>query len=194
MLEPLLARIDRWEHLGVHRDKRGSRLVGHTPRDFPDAYLHTVVAPLKASDWKSYGVELPPHLKEVYSECNGLHLFGTSLCVYGIRSHFRRDASAAFEPFDLLRHSEESRTVHHPLKGNHADERVFFAGYDWDNSHAYTLPDDGTVYFCEAGSAEATVKWPSVMDYLLSEYDRIAKLYDEEGYPIDEMAPTTPSP
>lgn len=49
MLTYLEHRLREWEHLGVKTAADGSRVIAHTPRDFPQAYLHAVFAPAAAS-------------------------------------------------------------------------------------------------------------------------------------------------
>src|SRR5688572_17356978 len=107
MLESILKRIDEWKRLGYKDSADGSRLIAHTPRDFPDAYLHSYFAARSNKEWKMYGFELPPQLRELYSECNGLSIFSDAFSIYGIRDHYKRDASAQFQPFDLIEHDSE---------------------------------------------------------------------------------------
>lgn len=138
MLESLIKKIDAGQSLGVKTAEDGSRIIAHTPQEYPQAYLHAFYSARTKSEWKKYQMELPAHLRELYEECNGLTLLGTSLSIYGMRSHFKRDDTAAFQPFDLSGHDRECRLANHPLT-DIADHRVFFGGYSWDGSSVYVM-------------------------------------------------------
>lgn len=193
MLEQLIACIDEWQRLGVKSDASGSRLIAHTPRDYPDAYLHAVFSARSQADWNKYGISLPEELQQLYAECNGLMLFGTALSVFGVRSHHKRSADAAFQPFDLVDHDRELRAVTHRLSDSQQDDRVFFGGYDWDGSNVYIVPNDGRVFWCRDGSAQSELTWPSIAVFLQAEYDRILGLFDDVGYPKDDNVSTAPA-
>ena len=94
MLKSVLKRMDEWKRLGFKAASDGSQIIAHTPRDFPGAYLHSFFAPRSQKEWEHYGFKLPPPLREVYSECNGLSLFHGAVEIDGIRTHYKSDASA----------------------------------------------------------------------------------------------------
>lgn len=192
MLTEVLARIARWEHLGSVESEEGSRLVAHTPRDFPQAYLHTYLAPASAAAWNDYPVSLPPQLRKLYSACNGIHLFGAALSVYGIRSHHRRDASAQWQPFDLASHHAEWSRACERAGSDLSRGTVFFGSYMWDGSGVYVVGESPEVHRSLKGSASPINTWPDIPSFLLAEYDRLHALFSPEGYLLDESVPTIP--
>ena len=190
MLTYIQHRLQEWEHLGVKTAADGSRLIAHTPRDFPQAYLHAVFAPASASAWEGYGPQLPAHLQALYRCCNGLMLFG-ALTLWGVRAHYARDASAQFQPFDLASHHTECVRMLHPLASNEPDQRVFFGNYSDDGAALYTQADSPRVYVVPPDTAEPIASWASVSEFLASEYDRLDAMFTRDGYQRDEDASTT---
>ncbi len=191
---PLLTNIEHrlreWEHLGVKTSADGARLIAHTPRDFPQAYLHAVFAPAPASAWEGYGLRLPEHLQALYGCCNGLMLFG-ALTLWGVRAHYARDASAQFQPFDLTVHHTECIRTLHPLAAEKADHRVFFGNYSDDGAALYTLADSPRVYVVAPDTSEPFASWASVGEFLESEYDRLDQMFTRDGYQSDDEVSTT---
>jgi hypothetical protein len=192
MLQHVLQRVREWEHLGTRSDSSGSRLVAHTPRDFPQAYLHTLFAPLSAGRWKSCGLSLPGQLQALYIECNGLSLFAGALSIYGMREHYHRDLSAQFQPFDLATHHDECVRSFHPGAEQQFGEPVFFGGYNRDGSHLLTTPYSPVVYRLLRGSTRPVNEWPDLQTFLDTEYDRLDALFTRSGYPREKALPTTP--
>jgi hypothetical protein len=194
MLEHIVKRFKEWEHLGTKVAKDGSRLIVHTPRDYPEAYLHRFFGPVSESAWTSYGLKIPGQLQALYRECNGFSIFGGTLEVYGIRAHFKRDDSAQFQPFDLASHHAECIHVHHRGSAAELEEGIFFGSYDYDGSHFFATPFSPEVHRVLRGGKTVVNTWPDLKTFLTSEYDRIDPLFSREGYLIDEDLDTTPAP
>jgi len=191
MLASLLKRIQAWNQLGCKESADGSRLVGHTPRDFPEAYLHRVFALRSRNEWQAYGMNLPKALRKLYSECNGLSLFHGALSIYGIRDHFKRDFSASFQPFNLITHDREHRSVWHPLPNQSLDQRIFFGGYG-DGSGIFIVGEAPTVYRAVRGKSVPANEWASIQNFLELEFDRISKLFSAKGYLLRKNLRTAP--
>jgi hypothetical protein len=191
MLESILKRIDAWKKLGFKESSDGSRIIGHTPRDFPGAYLHHFFAPRTPKEWQSYGVAPPGPLQHFYSECNGLSLFGDALALYGIRTSYRRDESAQYQPYDLIEHHREHCRVWHPRSNNKTDRRFFFGSYS-DGSGIYIEAESPEIYRVRRGETAPCNEWPELKGFLESEYDRIHKLFTHDGYLSDKKLNTTP--
>jgi len=170
----------------------GSRLIAHTPRDYPHAYLHSFFAPAPDSAWERYDLMVPAHLQQLYRECNGLSIFTDSLSLWGLREHHERDMSAQFQPFDLATHHSECVNSFHPRALPGHKNRVFFAGYGEDGSSVFSIPTGPQVFRVLRGSSEVVDSWSDLTAFLTTEYDRIDRLFSRSGYPIDEDMPTTP--
>jgi hypothetical protein len=194
MIEHILQRFREWEHLGVKVSGDGSRLVAHTPRDYPEAYLHSFFAPQSESAWKTYGVRLPGQLRQLYRECNGFSIFANSLSLYGIRTHYARDDSARFQPFDLATHHSECIHSFHRGSAAETDEGIFFGSYSEDGSHVFTTPYSPQVHRVLRGSTRIVNSWPDLVSFLTTEYDRIDHLFTRVGYPLCADTITTPPP
>lgn len=193
MIENLIMKMSKWGKLGQKSGKDGSKVIGHIPRDFPEAYLHGFFAPRTKSDWKEYDFHLPQSLVGLYNGCNGLNLFLDCLSIFGIRSHYSRDASAQFQPFDLKDHDREHRMFHHQLPKGKNDNRVFFGSYRWDGSGIYATFDDLKIHRVERKHTRPKNTWANISAFLLEEYERLELLHSTDGYLIDENAPTTPN-
>jgi hypothetical protein len=192
VIEHILQRFHEWEHLGTKLASDGSRLIAHTPRDYPEAYLHSFFAPVPASAWQTYGLSLPGQLQQLYCECNGLSIFAGSLSLYGIRAHYARDSSAQVQTFDLATHHSESSRSFHQGSAADRDDGVFFGSYVEDGSHVFTGPYAPQVFRVLRHSSSIVNSWPDLATFLATEYDRIDRLFSRTGYLIDEETPTTP--
>ena len=75
-----------------------------------------------------------------------------------------------------------------------AAETEFFVGsYNEDGWTAFI--DErrgGVVARAERGSVEPLNEWPSFNEFIVSETERLATMFDERGRPLDPYAPTTP--
>ena len=194
MIEHILKRFQEWDHLGTKVAPDGSRLIAHTPRDFPEAYLHEFFAPVPESRWQSYGLALPGQLQQLYRECNGLSIFASSLALYGIRAHYARDLSAQFQPFDLASHHAEAIHTFHRGSPAENNEGIFFGSYYKDGSSLFTTPYAPNVYRVLRHSTSVVNSWPDLATFLQTEYDRLDRLFSRAGYLIDNKTPTTPAP
>jgi hypothetical protein len=170
----------------------GSRLIAHTPRDYPQAYLHSFYAPASESKWRAYGLPLPGQLQQLYGECNGLWIFAGSLSLYGIRAHYNRDDSAQFQPFDLAAHHSECLHSFQRSSPANTDGTVFFGGYRQDGSSVFTTPFAPQVHRVLPASSRVVNTWPDLATFLATEYDRLDRLFSRTGYLTTKGTPTTP--
>ena len=192
MIEHVLGRFREWEHLGTKQAESGSRLIAHTPRDFPQAYLHRYFAPVAESDWLAYGIPPVAELRALYSSCNGLSLFAGSLSIWGLRAHYQRDASAQFQPFDLASQHDGFIGALHPSTVSVLDDAIFFGGYSEDGSAIMARTSSPEICRLERGSHRVANRWPDLRTFLRSEYDRLDILFTREGYLADEDVSTLP--
>ncbi|NIE63551.1 SMI1/KNR4 family protein [Burkholderia sp. Ax-1719] len=190
LIAPLRSKMEQFSELGVESVNDGVALYGKAPFVGPKAFLHTIYPPLSSEGIvvleSEIGVRLPGQLVDFYRECNGLHYFVDTLTFYGLRSKAGRNSAAFYQPYDLKTPNVEER-----IRGAQ-DEIIFFAWYDWDGSFVYTKTSDSKIYFCRNDSTTPLKEWPSLRDFIADESERISKLFDEKGQPIDETASTLP--
>jgi hypothetical protein len=168
----------------------GARLFGKT-RKGKDTWLHAVFAPLKDGDIdtleQQVGLAIPESLRRLYRITNGLNLFSDELSIDGLRRSFARTADNAWQPYSLV----EPNTLERP-SGATKDE-LFIGGYSYDGSRIKLNLKTGKVAACQAEAAkEVFAQWPDLPTFLRKEYERLAKLFDDELDLIDPDASTLP--
>lgn len=192
VIEHILQRFREWNHLGTKLADDGSLLIAHTPRDYPQAYLHSFFAPVPESAWQTYGLSLPGQLQQLYRECNGISIFAGSISLYGIRAHYERDLSAQFQPFDLATHHSECIHSFRGSSSTDCDDAIFFGSYVEDGSHVFTTPYAPQVHRVLSRSFRVVNTWADLATFLATEYDRIDRLFSRTGYLTVKDTPTTP--
>jgi hypothetical protein len=192
MIDHVLRRFREWEPLGTKAADDGSRLLAHTPRDYPEAYLHSFFAPVPEAARQSYGLVVPQQLQQFYRECNGLSIFADSLSLWGIRAHYNRGLSAQFQPYDLATHHSECIRSFHRVSAAKPDNRIFFGGYGEDGSSVFVTLGTPHIFRVLRGSSQVVNSWPDLATFLTAEYDRIDRLFDRKGYLLNEDTPTSP--
>jgi hypothetical protein len=135
---------------------------------------------------RQLGITLSESLREFYRRWNGIKLFAYSLNIYGLRHSFVRKGDEAWQPFSLLTPNLQER----PIDAD--DELVFFGGYRRDGSDLAMRESSPKVFRCARYSAQPLNEWPSFDEMLISEVERLSRLFDEHGRKRDPTAPTTP--
>ena len=109
------------------------------------------------------------------------------MSIHGYRRNYIREGDATIQPYSLLR-----RNCNEPPEDANSSQ-FFFGSYSWDGSILYTDPDKSLkVYRSSRESVELLNEWPDFETFLLSEAERLAKYYDENGVKINKSLPTTP--
>ena len=172
-MPPYLAKlhelIERWSHLGVQVFGDGTRLIGHLPERGIGAYLHRLFGPLSEelidSVEDTLNQPLPADLRAFYSYHNG--------CLR--RSYDRSDFDAmACNPFDIVVPTLVN------FSRSPSGEGIAICGYE-DRSCALLEPNGEVVRVLGGVSEGVANKWPSFGDWLVTEYERVEKLYDAAG-------------
>lgn len=135
------------------------------------------------------GKPLPPALSEFYRKANGFSIFGGKFSMKGLRHDYSRELTdeGMYQPVSL----EYENTTKRP-KGYTAD-MTFFGWYSYDCSNIYTQAGDKRIFMCPRRTVKPTLcEWPDFDTFLLSEADRLAALFDEEGHMIDKSATGLP--
>jgi hypothetical protein len=190
MLSELAAIISAATALGEKSCQDGSRLIGHVPHVAPEAWLHQIFSPLSATGLsgleQGLGKKVPQQVASHLLEANGCNLFSCSLSIMGHRTNYSRTGEGAIQPFSII----PPNTIERPK--NDDLQRFYFGSYDWDGSLVFVTGESNTVYRCDRRSREVTNKWASVSDFISSESDRLATLFDSKGVKLRANQATTP--
>lgn len=185
--------LSKWKNGGMRELESGTKLICHVPHVAPEAWFHIIYSNLsteevlKISSALPYG--LPSEFEDFLTEANGLNIFSDSLSIWGLRKSYMRIGDESIQPYDLLAMNRE-RPESCP------ESWVFFGGYSWDGSRVLFDTSDNTdsskVYLCARDSAQILKQWTSFREWIVSEIDRLSKLYDSNGIEYDEDVPTCP--
>lgn len=190
----ILEVFEQWDHLGNRTTTRGVRLIGKTPDRGAMAYLHSVYEPLDDDQIslleQKISRPLPPALRSFYQKANGLRMFSGELSIQGLRHDYSRELTdeGTYQPISL-----EYGNVLEEVQG-YSSDMVFFGWYMMDPGFKVFIRDgEEKVIMCPRRHTEPTLcEWPSFETFLLSEANRLAKLFNENGCLIDEEIPTIP--
>ena len=181
--------LKSYHHLGDKLLQNGTLLIGKAPHIAPEAYLHAIYKSLTETEIieteKILKQTIPDDYREFLTVSNGLNIFNTTLSLYGRRTNYSRSMDE-IQPFDLeIPNSYE--------KPPNADKNIFIVGsYDWDGSYLYIDKNDHTVHLCRRENAGSLFQWKNFADMLLSETNRLIKLFDKNGKEIDSSKSTLP--
>lgn len=118
---------------------------------------------------------------------NGLHLYLTSFCLDGKRTHYDRIRFAP-QPFDII----TKNTLERPK--NATADMLFIGGYDWDGSCLYIDNSDGSVHLCKEWDTTSLKRWDSFYNMISSEVKRLKDLYGENGEKYSDDICSLPLP
>jgi hypothetical protein len=189
-LDRVMQVIDSYRHLGERALPNGTRLVGHVPHVAPEAWLHSVFAPLRTDDVREVewllGRPIPAVFATFLSRSNGIRLFSDSLSIDGLRRSFIRVGDEARQPYSIMTTNRDER----PRYSKHS--YLYIGGYSYDGSLLYIDETDMRVYRCRKKSAKPLNSWASFEEMLESEANRLSDLFDRNGRLLNPNQPTTP--
>lgn len=181
--------LDRWHEQGSRVLNNGAELICHVPHVAPEAWFHTLYAPLTEADIKlleaDLGVQLPLHLSSLYCRTNGLKAFSDELAVYGLRRNYIRTGDDARQPYEV-----REPNTYFSLPGWQRGQCLVVGSYREDASPVlYPNRSGSEIARVDRGTGEVLARWPSLWVWLRKELERLATLYDERGRRIAEMHP-----
>jgi hypothetical protein len=182
--------IGKARSLGSRRLDDGTELIGKVPHIAPEAWFHQVYAPLSSEqvaqlERQMREVPLPPVYREFLTSCcNGLGVFCDSLCLFGFRRNYVRTGDGVWQPYAL-----ETPNVLERESGSGLDE-FFFGCYGCDGSLIFLKR--GRVYRRSRASRQPLNEWADFRSFLVSEVERLATLFDQQGRAKNTNMPTTP--
>lgn len=138
-----------------------------------DRKFNYIFKPLSKRLYEEYAatkcIVIPDDLLSLYSECNGMRLFLSSLSIYGLQE--RRFEN---EPFDLAIENQNNYARLHGLM----DEYFFFGAFGRDYVFAYDLQNANEIKCISLETGSEVMSFNSLValfDYFIP---RIANLYD----------------
>lgn len=178
------------ESLGARTLANGTRLVGRVPHVGSDAWLHVLFAGLNESQIDSVetlvGRVLPDEYRWLLHRVNGFALFSGALFVTGLRTGYARAGDQAWQPFSI----QDANLLERPRDAQAGS--VFVGGYKADGSMIYLTPPDPPVFRCARDSASPLNVWPSFMQMVVEEANRLASHFDASGRRRDPRTSTAP--
>jgi hypothetical protein len=182
----------KFSHLGTKRmDTTGALLIGPAPHVAPDAWLNLIFDPTKESCVNELEEEMNIKIPSSYVDfltnfSNGLGILSSTLSLFGYRINYIRTDEFIWQPFSPIEVNNYERPH------NSTSDMFFFGFYNWGyGSYLYMTPDE-KVHFCSRYDATSLFTWNSLSEMLVSEIERLYKLFDSKGVAIDESQPTTP--
>jgi hypothetical protein len=192
-LDHLVIVVDRWRGQ-EDISEAGGRRICRMPWVAPMKYLHILYPPLPTDDIASIaprtGRQPPADYQRLLSRFNGLSIFGSSLAIFGVRSHYdRRPEAAMWQPFDIgPPHIEQYDAL------GRDDVVVGCVGPDVD--YIVMRAISGDVARLDHNTKKLQETWPSLAEFIVGETDRYAAHHTTDGHldPDTPLAPGKASP
>ncbi len=146
------------------------------PDYLEDGSFNYIFAPTDYSRYdeiaEKKGVIIPQELNKLYHECNGMRLFLSSFCIFGIQN-----GEADMEPYDLY---IENHNIHSRMRENACDNEdlFFFGAYASDYVFAYSQKDLNRIILVENGNNEVIKEFKSLEELFESFIPKIITHYD----------------
>ncbi len=190
-IEKLLFLLYRYKDLGIEHTINKSTLIGKVDFIGKNAWLNKIYPALTVEECDNLELQinssLPPDYRIFLTQCsNGLNVLLSTISLYGLRKETGRSIEASRQPYSIITPNVFERPA------NSKDSFFFIGGYNWDGSHLYIDKETNTVHFCTREDATSLISWNSLEEMLLSEIERVYKLFDKNGKEIDECVPTIP--
>lgn len=193
LAEIIIAKLRSLDDVESRTLENGTWLIRKNPprRDgrFADAYLHEVYSGLRANQIYQLealiGRKLPPDLRVLYEQANGMSLFYDSLSIRGLREDYSRALSVRL-PVSL----EYGNVIDRPEGQEKSGvDYVRFGFYSDDGSElAIALDGRREIYaFPRYRLQPVLFEWPDLESMLLSEIDRMADLYKLRTGNVDPL-------
>ncbi len=187
----VLEKIFAFEHLGLKKMNNGAVIIGAAPHVAPEAYNHKIFKPLEKEDIDFLENENKTTLPKDYIEflttkSNGLRFFVTCFSLYGLRKQIGRDDEAMAQPFSL----SDTNVWEKPK--NAKPEYFFIGGYGYDGSKLYIDKITNKVHYCARRDTTSLKEWNNFEEMMISETERIFKLFDDKGVRLVTSKETLP--
>ena len=165
-------KLDEARLLGSRTLANGAQLIGHVPHVAPQAYLHTIYAPLDEPEISSIeqqlGRKLPEDFRDFLRTTNGLKVFSDSLSIDGLRKNYIRTGDEAIQPYCITTPNIYERPANAP------SQCIFIGGHSHNGHLIYIDALTNKVHRCRRTSSKSLESWPDFWTMLTAEVDRIS--------------------
>lgn len=161
----------RWGNFICESNYRSNGMLPYLNNGLAFNYIFSPIPISSCID--RYNWELPPELLDLYSECNGMRLFLSGLCIFGVQTR-----EYEMEPFDI---ATENHNIHARMAANNHDNEdlIFFGSYGKDCVFAYNSKNPERILCVKNGQAEPIMTFDTLKDMFEFFVPRIAEQYDE---------------
>jgi len=186
--EKVMKPLQRWAALGVKTDDYQTKFIGHRPKDAPQAYMHTIYAPISMDAICAVEVSLkrilPAQFKAFLLHANGIELFGPS--GFGVSGMILPHYLPEYKthpwrfPTDLLDVNKRGWLSEFP------ESAVIIGHNDGASSPIISMGGDGPIVeFDIIDTQEYTFEWQDFDSWLISEIAEYSLEHDDNGDLID---------
>ncbi len=190
-LDEFFGRIASWERLGKRISPRGITFYA-LPQDENGVetghlWFQRLFPALTEAEYSemngAFDVTLPEAFRQFYLQANGANLFNGTFSLYGYINERMSDLSVGLGLYNLAE-------LQAPYLRWDGRPSFFLFGsikrYYNTLNYLYFDSDDGRVYLTKHRyTAEPIASWESLPDMLLSEYERLEKLFTANGVEIE---------
>lgn len=174
-----LGLLKSYNYLGEEVAETGALLIGRAPHVAKLAWLHSIYPPLndqQISELESrMQIKIPSSYVDFLHTSNGLKVFVTTFCLFGLRTNFDRSPAASRLPFDII----VPNTIERPE--NAPRDILIIGGYDWDGSILFMDPETQTVHLSSRERLKSKYQWKDFDTMMAEELMRLSSLFDEHG-------------
>ena len=167
------ALISKWGFMSGEEDAQTNGTPTYTESTVRFNYIFNPAPSERISEIVGhFGFVMPCDLNELYSECNGMRLFLSSLNIYGSQTR-RYD----MEPFDLM---TENYNIHARMKKNRCDieDLFFFGSCGKDCVFAYNTKMPDKILCLEKGSDRQILSFANLNELFNFFLPRMMEQYD----------------
>lgn len=182
--DDLVGFIARWAKVGERKLDNGVRLICPVPYVGPQAWLHSLFAPLTKDQIDKLECNckqnLPSDFKEFLTRANGVSLFvgEKSISIWGQRFSYVRTGDEARQPFDIVDLNEQPNRP-----ANSPDQVLFFASVESGDSWCFFERQGSGYRIGKTSRQEFSPNhyWASFWVWLSDEVNEVASGYQLDG-------------
>lgn len=160
----------RWGNFSCENNYRSNGMLPYMNNGLAFNYIFSP-API-SSCVDRYNCELTSELLDLYSACNGMRLFLSGLCIFGVQTR-----EYEMEPFDI---ATENYNIHARMAANNCENKdlIFFGSYGKDCVFAYDSKKTERILCVKNGQDVPIMTFDTLKELFDFFVPRIADQYD----------------